>query len=148
VGYRAELVARSIDEGMKEVPETEAVMVDVKGLASDRIIGFDIVMLGVIDGCFGPTGDTKTFIDGISKTGVKEQSTVVFDTYVKKEFGTLRKIEKRISDKAPGLKLVTPGLSIRVDGPNGPIATDELSKCREFGRKLASELRAGNEVAK
>ena len=50
-------------------------------------------------------------------------------------------MEKQIGDKAPGLKLAVPGLSIRVDGMKGPITEGELPKCKEFGLKIATRLK-------
>jgi len=46
-----------------------------------------------------------------------------------------------MNKKAPGLKLVVPGLSIKVDGMKGPITEGELSKCKEFGAKIATQLK-------
>ncbi len=139
-GTSAELAAKSIVDGIREIPEMEAFPVDVKGLEPNSIAGFDAVLVGVIDGCFAPTGTTKKLIDGLGKTGTP-QSAAVFDTYMKKEYGTLRKTEKRIADKAPGLRIVTPGLSIKVDGINGPISEGELPRCKEFGRKFAALIK-------
>ena len=50
-------------------------------------------------------------------------------------------MERKISEKAPGLKLFTPGLSIRVEGMKGPIAEGELPKCKEFGVKIATQIK-------
>jgi hypothetical protein len=38
------------------------------------------------------------------------------------------------------MKMAAPGLSIKVEGMKGPIAEGELSKCEEFGAKIASQL--------
>ncbi len=66
----------------------------------------------------------------------------VFDTYLGGDFNkVVRKMEGRIREKAPGLGLISPGLSIRVEGTKGPIADGELPKSREFGRKIADQLK-------
>jgi hypothetical protein len=49
-------------------------------------------------------------------------------------------MEKQLAEKAPGLKLATPGLSLRVEGMRGPISEGELPKCREFGIIIANRL--------
>ena len=54
----------------------------------------------------------------------------------------MKKNEKRIGRKVPGSKLVTPGLSIRVKGMRGPISEGELPKCKEFGKKIATQIKA------
>jgi len=49
-------------------------------------------------------------------------------------------MEKRLGERVPGLALVVPGLSVRVEGSRGPIAEGELPRCRDFGRRLADLL--------
>lgn len=69
---------------------------------------------------------------------LEEKRGAVFDTYIGRDFNkTVRKMEKRINEKVPGLNLITPGLSIKVKGMKGPIVEGELPKCREFGNKIA-----------
>lgn len=41
----------------------------------------------------------------------------------------------------PGLKLITPSLSIKVKGMKGPIVDGELPKCKEFGNKIARQVK-------
>jgi hypothetical protein len=52
-------------------------------------------------------------------------------------------MEKRISEKALGLRQIASGLSIKVLGMKGPIAEGELQKCKEFGKKIATQLKSG-----
>jgi hypothetical protein len=52
----------------------------------------------------------------------------------------MKKMEEQITVKIPDLKLVTPGLSVRVTGMKGPVAEEELPKCREFGSRIANEI--------
>ena len=66
----------------------------------------------------------------------------VFDTYMGRDFEkAVKKMEKRISEKAPGLRRISDGLSIKVQGMKGPIAEGELPKCKEFGRNIAVQIR-------
>jgi len=53
----------------------------------------------------------------------------------------VKKMEKQIGEKAPGLKLLAPGLSVRVDGMKGPITQGELPKGKDFGVKIATQLK-------
>jgi len=50
-------------------------------------------------------------------------------------------MEERIGEQVPGLRLITPGLGIKVSGMNGPLADGELPKCVDFGKKLATQLK-------
>ena len=74
---------------------------------------------------------------------IEGKAYTVFDTFVGKDSDfflgkAARKMEKAIGEKVPNLKLLAPGLSIRVGGTKGPIVEDELPKCREFGRKIGN----------
>ena len=90
----------------------------------------------------GATRGIRKFIDKLGKINLEGKLAAVFDTYVGKDFEkAVKKMEKQIGGKVPGLKLAAPGLSIRVEGPRGPIAEGELPKCREFGVKIATQLR-------
>jgi len=50
-------------------------------------------------------------------------------------------MEKRINEKVPGLKLIASGLSIKVVGMKGPIVEEELPECKEFGKKIARQMK-------
>ncbi len=89
----------------------------------------------------GPTGGIKKFINELGRLEVKGKYAAVFDTYMAKDFEkAVKKMEKQIVEKAPGLTLVAPGLSIRVDGMKGPISEGELPKCKAFGVNIATRL--------
>ncbi len=90
----------------------------------------------------GPTRTAKKFIDKLGKLDLKEKMVSLFDTYMSKDFEkALKKMEKRLNEKAPGLKLLTSGLSIEVAGVKGPIVEEDLPKCREFGKEVATQIK-------
>jgi flavodoxin len=90
----------------------------------------------------GPTRGPKKFIDKLGKLPLKGKMFAVFDTYIGKDFEkAVKKMEKRINEKAPGLKQIAPGLSIKVQGIKGPILEGELPKCKEFGKKIATQVK-------
>jgi hypothetical protein len=91
----------------------------------------------------GPTRGIKKFIDNLGKTGVKGKKVAVFDTYVKKNIGkTVRKMEQRINEKAPGMKLIKSGLSIKLRGVKGPIMEGELVKAVNFATEISKQITA------
>ncbi len=47
----------------------------------------------------------------------------------------MKNIEKRKSEKTSNLKLMSPGLSIRVEGVRGPFAEGDLTICKNFRKK-------------
>ncbi|UCE96157.1 MAG: FprA family A-type flavoprotein [Candidatus Bathyarchaeota archaeon] len=137
------LVAEKIIEGMKEAEGIETEIGDVEETNPEQIIGFDAILIGSPNHFGGPVGGIKRFIDKLGELDLVAKWVTVFDTYEGEDFEkAVKKMEKRISEKVPELKLITPSLSIKVDGTKGPITDGELPKCKEFGKKIADQLKA------
>jgi flavorubredoxin len=136
------LVAETIIEGMRQVKGVEAFLSEVKEVDISQVSSYDAILVGSPNHIGGPTRGVKKFIDKLGKLNFGEKLFAVFDTYLGKDFEkAVKKMEKRINEKASGLKMIAPGLSIRVQGMKGPIAEGELSKCKEFGKKLATQIK-------
>jgi flavorubredoxin len=137
------LVAETIAEGIREVQGIETHVSEVKQVDLGKVTDYDAILVGSPNHIGGPTGGIKKFIDKLGKLPLGGRLFAAFDTYLGKDFEkATKKLEKRIGDKVAGSKLVAPGLSIRVDGMKGPISEGELPRCREFGKKIATELKA------
>ena len=137
------LVAETIIEGMKKVSETEIALNELKEVNLGKLVDFDVILVGSPNHIGGATRGIRKFIDELGKLNLEGKMVAVFDTYIGGDFEkAVRKMEKQISKKAPGLKLVAPGLSIRVKGMKGPIAEGELPKCKEFGVKIATQIKS------
>jgi flavorubredoxin len=137
------LVAETIAEGMREVEGTEAVVSELKEVDLGKIPDYDAILLGSPNHIGGPTGGIKKFIGKLGKLPLEGKLLAAFDTYLGKSFEqAMKKMEKRISEKVSGSKLAAPGLSIRVEGMKGPISQGELPKCKEFGNKIATQMKA------
>ncbi len=88
------------------------------------------------------TGGVRRFISKLEKMKLDGKLVAVFDTYMGDDFQKATgKMEKRIKEKIPGLKLVAPGLSVMVKGMKGPFTEGKLAKSREFGIKMVSQLK-------
>ena len=137
------LVAETIVEGMREIKGIETAISDVEEIDLEKVTDYDAILIGSPNHWGGPVGGIKKLIDKLGKLDLKAKWIAVFDTYLGKDFEkAIKKMEKRIGEKAPSLKIITPGLSIRVDGMKGPITDSELPKCKEFGKKIATKLKA------
>ena len=135
-------VAETILEGMKEVEGIETVIRELKEVDLNRIPEYDAILIGSPNHFGGPTRSVKKFIDQLGKLPLEDKMFAVFDTYLAKDFEkAVKKMEKRIKEKAPGLKQIAPGLSIEVQGTKGPISDGELPKCKEFGNKIATQIK-------
>ena len=136
--------AETIIEGIKEIEGVKASLGGPKEIDLSTILKYDAIVIGSPNHMGGPTKGIKSFIDTLSKYQLKGKKFAVLDTYMGKDFKkAVKKMEKRISEKLPELKQITSGLSVRVQGMKGPIAESELLKCKEFGKKIATQLKSG-----
>ena len=136
------LVAEKIAEGIREFKEIETEVNDVKEVDLKKIAGSDAILIGAPNHMGNPSRTIMKFIDQLSKLELKPKGVAVFDTYMGKDFEkAAKKMENRLREKIPALKLMTPGLSIRVDDMKGPITEGDLPKAIEFGKKIATQLR-------
>ena len=136
------LVAETIIEGMKEVKGIETAISDVEEVDIEKVADYDAILIGSPNHMGGPVRGIKKFIDKLGKLKLKAKWVAVFDTYLGGDFEkAAKKMEKRIGEKVPGLKPITSGLSIKVGGMEGPIVEGELPKCKDFGKKIATQLK-------
>jgi len=135
-------VAETIIEGMNEIGGIEASLSELKEVDPKKVPDYDAILIGSPNHFGGPTRSIKKFIDKLGELPLKEKMFAVFDTYIKGDFEkAVKKMEKRINEKVPELKQIAPGLSIKVQGMKGPLMGSELPKCREFGKKIATQLK-------
>ena len=136
------LVAENIIAGIKEVSKTEVILSEVKQVNFDDIISSDAILIGSPNNWGRATGNIRKFIDNLGEINLNGKPAAVFDTYISRDFEkAVKKMEKQITEKVPSLKLVTPGLSIKVKSSKGPILEEELPKCREFGIKFGNIIK-------
>jgi len=136
------IVAEKIINSMREVSGVETVLAELKEVDLSQLDGSDAILIGSPNHMGGATRNIRKFIDALGKPDLEGKLAAVFDTYLGGDFEkAVKKMEKRISEKVPALKLAAPGLSIRVEGMKGPITEGELSKCKEFGLKMAKQLK-------
>ncbi|MFW9913576.1 MAG: flavodoxin family protein [Candidatus Thorarchaeota archaeon] len=136
-----ETVAKTIVEGIKSAESIEVALSNMKKVDFKKLDRYDAMLVGCPTHFGGPTRGAKKFIDKLGKLELKGKRIAVFDTYIKEDFEkSVKKMEGRINDRSPGLQLLLPGLSIQVEDMKGPILEEELPKCREFGKRVATQL--------
>jgi len=136
-------VAETIMEGIREVQGAETVLNELKEVDLNKIAEYDVILIGSPNHYGGPTKSVSEFIDKLGKLNLDGRHFAVFDTYLGKGFfeKAAKKMEKRINEKVPGLKQTGPLLSIAVQGSKGPIVEGELPKSKDFGKKIATQLK-------
>jgi len=136
------LVAEAIVEGMNQVAGTRAEAVELNDADLTGMGDFDTILIGSPNHMGRATRSITKFIDKLGKLNLEKKRGAVFDTYLGGDFEkAVKKMEKQLREKATGITLVSPGLSIRVGGMKGPIADGELPKCKEFGAKIAALMK-------
>ena len=136
------LVAEKIVEGLKEVEGIETAISDVEGVDLDEVAGSDAILIGSPNHLGRPARSITAFIDKLGRLGLKGKQVAVFDTYLGGDFEkAMKKMEQRIKEKAPGLKMIAPGLSIKVVGTQGPVAEGGFPKSKKFGTRIAAQLK-------
>jgi flavorubredoxin len=138
------LAAEKILEGIREVEGFETAIGYVKEIDVGKVADYDAIVLGAPNHMGRPSRTMKKFVDQLSELDLKAKDAVVFGTYsgtARSPDRAVKKLELMVKKKLPKLNLVSPGLSIRVNGIPGPIVEGELPKCVDFGKKIASQLK-------
>ena len=134
------LVAEKIAEGMKQVPGTEVAIEDVKDLDNARLSNYGIILIGSPNHIGGATRNIGSLVNKLGELHLDGKSAATFDTCWSADHGkTSGKLERMISQKAPGIKIISPGLSVVISGMKGPVPDNEQVKCVEFGKKIAAQ---------
>jgi menaquinone-dependent protoporphyrinogen IX oxidase len=138
------LVAENILEGLKQVEGVEVAVGYAKQVDSKMLAGYDALVFGAPNHMGKPSRTITKFIDSISKAPLDAKLGAVFDTYFQRQRyfeKAMKKLEKHLNTRLPNLTLIASGLSVRVHGVNGPVVEGELAKAKEFGEKLAIQLK-------
>ena len=135
------IAAEKIAEGIK-AEGIDVTLSNMKEVDFKTIEQYDAILMGCPNHFGGPTRTAKKFIDRLEKRDLKGKVIAVFDTYIKKDFEkAVKKMEETINEKIPGSQLMTPGLSIKVEGMKGPILEEEFPKAKEFGKQIATQIK-------
>ena len=138
------LAGETIAEGIGEVEGIEAAIGYVKEIDIGKVADYDAIVLGAPNHMGRPSRTMKKFVNRLAELDLKAKNVAVFGTYagkVRDPDRAVKKLEKIAEKKLPNLKLISPSLSIRVHGIPGPLVEGELPKCRDFGARIANQLK-------
>jgi len=138
------IAGETILEGVRETEGIEASIGYVKEIDVSTLIDYDAIVLGAPNHMGRPSNTMKKFVDKLAELDLKAKSVAVFGTYsgrVRDPDRAVKKLEKMAEKKLPNIKLISPSLSIRVHGIPGPIIEGESPKCKDFGRRIANQLK-------
>jgi flavodoxin len=140
--------AETIAEGIRDVVGVNASVRSVKEVDLDAVAGYDALTLGAPNHMAKPSRTIMKFVDRLGRVDLKAKYVAVFGTYsgrVREPDRAVRKMEKNLEKKLPKINLISPSLSVRVHGVTGPIFEGELPRCRDFGRRIANQLKQNSE---
>ena len=138
------LAAENILEGIKEVDGIEASIGYVKEIDIGKLADHDLIVLGAPNHMGRPSQTMKKFVNRLAQLDLKAKNMAVFGTYAgraRTPDRAVKKLEKMVEEKLPNQKLISPSLSIRVNGIPGPIVEGELTKCKDFGKRIADQIK-------
>ncbi len=138
------LVATNICDGLKQAGLTDVAVGYVKDVDPQKLVGYDALVIGAPNHMGKPSWTMRKFVDSLAATNLDAKWFAVFDTYFQRERyfqKAMKKLNHQISERLPNLVQITPGLSVRVKGVNGPVVDGELEKATEFGERIAIELK-------
>jgi len=134
-------VAEKISEGLRTRTSIQVDAKNLKDIDEKDVPKYDVILVGSPNHMGGPTRGIKKFIDKLSKLNLKGKQFAAFDTCSPKDLEkAVKKMEKSLAEKIPGIKIIPPSLSVIVLGMKGPISEEELTKSVEYGKKLATKL--------
>jgi flavodoxin len=140
--------AEAIAEGTRDAVGVEASVRSVKEVDAEDIAGYDALVLGAPNHMAKPSWTMMKFVDRLVRVDLKAKYVAVFGTYsgrVRDPDRAVRKMEKSLQKKLPKINFISTSLSVRVHGVTGPIFEGELSRCRNFGRRMANQLKQTGE---
>ena len=138
------LAGENILMGLREFEGVETSIGYVKEIDIGKFADCDAIVLGGPNHMGRPSRTMKKFVYRLAEFDLKAKNMAVFGTYsgnVRSPDRAVKKQEKMLEEKLPNLNLISPGLSIRVYGIQGPIVEGELPRCKDFGRIIASQLK-------
>jgi flavorubredoxin len=137
------IVTENILVGIKQVEGIDTAICYAKDVDPQIIASYDALIIGAPNHMASPSQTMKKFVDNLTEINLNAKSVAVFGTYsgrVRVTDRAVKKMEKIVEKTLPNLKLLSPSLSVRVKGVTGPVADGELSKCQDFGKRIAKQL--------
>lgn len=137
-------VAENILEGLKQVEGIEVDIAYSKEFDFQSIVCYDALILGAPNHMGKPSRTMKKFIDRLAELELKAKNVAVFGTYSGRKRPVdraVKKLEILLGKKLPNQKLLSPSLSVRIKGVTGPVVEGELIKSKQFGNRIANQLK-------
>jgi flavorubredoxin len=132
------LVAEEIARGISSTGRVTTTVASVQEFSPPRLHDYDIIVIGSPNHLGTATRPVKRLLHILAEERLDTKTVSLFDTCVSRQTGAASlRMKETLNREDPSLHLASPGISVVVDGARGPIHEGELTKCREFGARLA-----------
>lgn len=133
-------IAEAICEGINKVEGVKCVIKKTGDIHTDDLCDYDAILFGCPNHNQGPALNLLRFIDRAAIVHLKAKIGAAFDAYTggNKDVA-VAKLETTILEKLPGIS-PQGRISAKVTGRKGPLAKNEESKAREFGKEFGQKI--------
>lgn len=134
-------IAEAIVEGMKLAGDIDCKLIMPAEAQPDELPRYDAILFGCPNHMQEPSRGVIGFIDRSASVDLRGKVSAAFDTYMGANKGiALAKLQRKIREKLPGLKLITEGVSAEVKSRTGPLVDGEIPKAQQFGIKVGRAI--------
>jgi len=132
------LVAEEIARGISSTGRVTTTVTSVQELSPPRLRQYDIIVIGSPNHLGTATRSVKRLLHRMAQERLDTKTVSLFDTCFRRQTASVTlQMKQALNREDPNLHLASPGISVVVDGMKGQIHEGEVSKCREFGERLA-----------
>lgn len=133
-------VAEAIRAALRGAGVSEVVSEKIDSADVNRVVTFDAILIGSPNHMGGPTRRVRKFIRSLAVFDLSGKRLAFFDTYIGGDFGrAVTRMEDEFKARNQDALVVTPGLSLRVEGMKGPLADGELVKGADFVKSVIEQ---------
>lgn len=134
-------LAGAIAEGIRQAGNIECKVVSVGEVQPDELPKYEMILFGCPNHMQGPSRGLMSFIDRAAIVNLSGKTGAAFDTYMGGNKGiAVTKLELKIRQKLPGVRLVIPGLSAEVRSRTRPLVEEEIPRAGQFGKTIGEAL--------
>lgn len=131
-------VAESITEGLSDAGVEEIRLDSLDSADLESVHRCEAILVGSPNLTGRPTRRTLRFIRKLSKRDMTGKRLVFFETCGGEGLGkAVERMEEDLTSRCPEAELVRPGLALKMEEGQELAAECEMSRAREFARRLA-----------
>ena len=126
-------VAAAIADALRDSGFDEVLSESVASADVNKVATYNAIFVGSPNHVGGPTRRVRKFLRSLAAFDLSDRQVGFFDTYIGGDFGkAVGRMHNEFRARNGTAKVLSPGLSLRVEGMKGPLAEGELGKAKEF----------------